>query len=102
MAKIKIDNVKLRRANDNDRSMGEISFEFGNVRVKFEFPDNHNLFSPDGDAWLSVWRDGRQIENLEDEDIREAFGNEFDDLSIRRLRDVARAVVRASKTKAGD
>jgi hypothetical protein len=27
MAKIKIDNVKLRRANDNDRSMGEINHE---------------------------------------------------------------------------
>lgn len=93
MPKIKIDNVVLRRADD--RSMGEISFEHKPfLRVKFQFPDNHNLFSPDGDFQLDVWYDNKQLELSDEncEEIRDALDEEFDDLSMRRLRDVARVI----------
>jgi hypothetical protein len=106
MPKIKVNEVKLVRAND--KSMGEISFEFNlpetRIRVQFKFPDNYDLFSPNGSYFLTIWRwrggkmeEAPELDCEADEPIREAFGGEFDDLSLRRLRDVARAVNKAMR-----
>lgn len=98
MAKIKIDNVKLVRADD--RAMGEISFAVKpSIGVRFQFPDNHDLPSSSGDFILEAFHNGKKLE-LSDEQIEailEALGGEFDDLSVRRLRDAARVIHKLAK-----
>jgi hypothetical protein len=90
--KAKLHQIKLQQATD--RSQGviyvECTWNSKSFQVEYCFPDNHNLFSPDGDYQLKVLAinttESAVLSCDQDESFREALGGTFTGLSYRKIR----------------
>src|SRR5574343_864026 len=98
----KLTNIQLERASD--KSMGLIRLEghWDNnfFQVKFQFPRDAQLFSPNGDYHLTLhqrsWPANFQevtIDDEHDEAFRDALGSSFVNLNYQKLRAAVKALL---------
>lgn len=98
--KVEVDKVEIALATD--RSLGSLSFE-GRTRdcrrleVEYRFPDNCDLFSPDGGYSLRVAVDGVEVELSDelDEEFRDSLPRRVYETSYKRACSAAKVLVRS-------